>query len=278
MKKNLYTKIIYSLLLFVFGVPTAFASTISLVAPEEIHYNTPFTVHVGLDTNTATINSVEGEIQYDPALLQVRQVTTGSSLISLWVESPVVTKPGSIHFSGIIPGGVSVSNMNLFDIVFVSSDSGSRNISIASAHVLLNDGKGSEDIVVSKNLSFVVSATQGTEKDSSKDVVPPEKITAERTRNEYIYDNKWFVVFNTTDKGSGIARYEVCEFTRKNCVVAEHSYQLRNQTPLYRIIIRAYDNSGNFSEVVLFANTLKFILALFCVGLFTLFYKYTKKI
>jgi hypothetical protein len=89
------------------------------------------------------------------------------------------------------------------------------------------------------------------------DNVIPEKfsITLERTTNAF--SNDYFVVFNTTDKQSGIDHYEVIEepLNSKNLfgwgaatapwVVAKSPYVLEDQSLNSTIRVKAIDKAGN---------------------------------
>ena len=77
-----------------------------------------------------------------------------------------------------------------------------------------------------------------------KDSIIPEKFIITRTKDSSIYDNKYFLVFSTTDKESGIDHYQVCEFF--SCVAGESPFLLQNQTPFYFVAVNAYDMNGNF--------------------------------
>jgi len=71
------------------------------------------------------------------------------------------------------------------------------------------------------------------------------------TTDPNIYDGKYFLVFSTTDKGSGINYYDVAEVPA-GVVVGEHSpwvtatspYLLKNQSLSSDIYIRAVNNAG----------------------------------
>lgn len=60
-----------------------------------------------------------------------------------------------------------------------------------------------------------------------------------------IFDGKYFLVFATQDKGSGISHYEVCEGGKRKCAIAESPYLLQNQKLNQKIFVKAVDKNGN---------------------------------
>ena len=74
---------------------------------------------------------------------------------------------------------------------------------------------------------------------------PPEDFRPEISRDQNIFENRWFLVFATQDKGLGIARYEVCEGSKRKCAPAESPYLLKNQKLNKNIFVKAVDKNGN---------------------------------
>ena len=72
----------------------------------------------------------------------------------------------------------------------------------------------------------------------------PENFKPEISRDANIFENRWFLVFATQDKTSGVDHYEVCE-RKKKCVVAESPYLLQNQDLNEEIVVKAADKNGN---------------------------------
>ena len=77
------------------------------------------------------------------------------------------------------------------------------------------------------------------------DTTSPLPIKTEVSSDEYLYDGQYFLIFSTTDKGSGVDYYTVQEgaYITDN---AKSPYVLQDQTKQDAIIITAYDKAGNF--------------------------------
>ncbi len=254
MKKYFNITIVGSMLFLFLFIPHAYASILEVHGTGTVYEGVPFTVQVLLNTEGKSINTVQGQLEYDARILRVERVATGNSLVSMWVEKPENTTPGTIHFSGIIPGGIIISDAPIFTVTFFALTVGDTKVNIKNPVLLLNNGEGDMDTSENKTTIITIhSKKDGITDTVIADSVKPEKFTIERIRSEYAYDNKFFIVFNSTDKGSGISYYEVCEFSRINCVKSSSPVLLVNQTPLYRIIVRAYDMDGNVREASLTA-------------------------
>ena len=84
-----------------------------------------------------------------------------------------------------------------------------------------------------------------------KDTEPPESFVPEISRDELIANGKWFVVFVTQDKASGIDRYEIKESRQKILTffsrwrVAESPYVLQDQELRSYVFVKAVDKNGN---------------------------------
>ena len=154
-------------------------------------------------------------------------------------------------FSGIVPGGYIGGSGRIFSAVFYAKKKGKGFIEIRNPKVLLNDGQGTETKTKTSILKIAISAkTPSVLPPEKKDIEPPEDFLPEITRDPSVFGNKWFLVFSTQDKESGINYYKVCEGKRK-CVTAESPYLLKNQNLDEEIIVKAVDKSGNNKIVVL---------------------------
>jgi hypothetical protein len=92
----------------------------------------------------------------------------------------------------------------------------------------------------------------------SEDSIKPEPFSVELVRDESVYEGKWFIVFNTLDKQSGIDHFEVYETAIENegfvfgkdgvasiWKDARSPYLLEDQSLNSVIRVRAYDKAGN---------------------------------
>ena len=87
-----------------------------------------------------------------------------------------------------------------------------------------------------------------------KDPDPPEIFEPVLARNPNVFDNKWFLVFVSQDKGSGIAYYAIRETRREiniqretdaKWVEAESPYLLEDQELRSFAYVKAVDKAGN---------------------------------
>jgi len=212
------------------------------------------TLEVGffLNTENEDINAVEGKIVFPEKLLELKEIKDGNSIINFWIERPK-TKNGEIPFSGIIPGGYLGNKGLIFSVVFQSTQEGRGSIEIGNIQVLLNDGKGTEANITISNLQFVISKQAPASQPAvveRKDTDLPEVFKPIVTSDPAVFGGKYFLVFATQDKGSGIDHYEVRE-GKGSFILAESPYLLQNQNLDKEIAVKAVDKSGNERVITL---------------------------
>lgn len=256
MTKNqkLKTIALFSVLFFLFFAPFVFAARISLDSQiKEIGISSQFRVNIFIDSEGEDINAVDGKIIFPMELLELKKIRDNNSIVNFWVEKPKIISENEIRFSGIIPGGYFGKKGLILSIIFQSKQKGRGLIKISDIKILLNDGKGTEADVVTSNLPFVISkrvAFSNPYFSEKKDIDMPEAFKPIISSNPTIFAAKYFLVFTTQDKGSGIDYYEVCE-GKKKCVVAKSPYFLQNQNLDKKIIVKAVDKNGNERIAVL---------------------------
>lgn len=218
----------------------------------EIRAGDEFEVGFFIDTNNEDINAIEGKITFSENFLSVKEIKDGNSIINFWVDKPEV-KNGEILFSGITPGGYFGKKGLIFSIIFQAEKESQGFLEVHNAKILLNDGKGTETETIISNLQFTI-LKQISEFQSIvigiKDTDKPENFEPVVTKDQMMFDGKYFLVFATQDKGSGLDHYEVCEGNRK-CIITESPYLLQNQKLDEKITIKAIDKSGNEKVVIL---------------------------
>ena len=248
------------------------------------------TVGLRLDTDEGEcVNTVDATIHYDAALNAV-DISRGDSILNLWVESPKIDEINhTIRFAGGLPGGYcgriagdpSLTNMVL-EIVFQSPGftigSGSDNKSPRiwldeSSQVLLHDGSGTPAPLKLQEARINLADTPGTQiQDTWKDDVRsdneiPSDFTITLTKDDFAFNNEYFIVFNSNDKQSGIDHYEVMEepFAEFSAfkwggadapwIETESPYVLKDQTLNSTIRVKAIDKAGNIRVVTLVPDT-----------------------
>lgn len=80
---------------------------------------------------------------------------------------------------------------------------------------------------------------------SGRDIEAPESFTPIVASDPSIYDGKYFLVFSTVDKNSGIDHYEVREGIWGEYAVASSPYLIMDQTLSKNLYIVAIDKAGN---------------------------------
>lgn len=241
------------------------------------------TVRLDPDLEGECVNALTGVVSYPPGTVDAVAFSKGESLLTLWAEEPVIDKEkGEVRFSGGIPGGycgrvlgdpglTNIVGKIVFAVpgftVGAPSPKPTAEIVFASGtEVLLNDGAGTPAPVVFRNASFTrVETAQRTQNDwldaVRADTVPPEAFTVEIHRDTEVLEGKYFAVFSTVDKQSGVHHFEVLEESPKRYslfgsnqqdafVPATSPYVYKDQTRSGKLFVRAVDQAGNKREVV----------------------------
>lgn len=200
---------------------------------------------VNLNTEDGFYNAVTGELLVDENF-EIKQIITGGSVISAWVENPTNSKNNQIDFAGIIAGGFK-GNTKVFQIVAIPKNEGASSLYLQNISIFLNDGLGTEKILPSKNISLNIRNLAPGEDNvriTMKDNISPEKFDVILTRDSNIEGGKYVLIFEAIDKGSGIRTYEVLE-GKKVFTQAKSPYVLVNQRLNERIYVKAIDYDGN---------------------------------
>jgi hypothetical protein len=251
----------------------------------EVYRGDTITLELRLDTDEGEcINTVDAVVHYDPMIKAV-DISRGDSILNLWVENPVIDEDAhTIRFAGGIPGGYcgripgdpSLTNV-LLTLVFRSpglsigtgSDPTARVWLDESAQVLLHDGSGSNANVRVQEAEIRLLETPGSMPNDSwtlevaSDTDLPADFTITLTRDETAFSGKYFIIFNSVDKQSGIDHYEVMEepFSEWSAFkwgradapwrTALSPYVLLDQTLNSTIRVKAIDKAGNERIAVL---------------------------
>jgi hypothetical protein len=235
-------------------------------------------VAIRLDTDEAAgecINAVDAVISYSESIIPV-DITIGKSILPMWVENPVINKEKrTISFAGGIPNGYcgrvqgdpNLTNV-LVEIFFRAPGmqvGGGAERSAATVQfadettAYLNDGAGTKASLTKLGANFTLGDSVGSEiidplsGDVQNDDISPEEFSA----SVESIDGKWFVIFNTTDKQTGISHYEVIEESYKQSklfdfgaanapwIETRSPYLLKDQTRNSVIRVKAIDKAGN---------------------------------
>lgn len=219
----------------------------------DVRTNEPFAVQLFLDTEGESVNALEGAVHF-PSLVDLETIQDGGSIVTFWLDTPARAGGGRMYFSGITPGGYAGNRGYILTAVFHPRSEGNGEIRVSEARAFRNDGFGTPLAVRSSGLAFTASRgvqlfelplfTEG-------DILPPEPFTPLLAREEGIFKGRYFLVFATQDKGSGISHYEILElpqgftFSPRQWGVVESPYIVEDQSLRSILKVKAVDRRGN---------------------------------
>ena len=270
--KRIYFKaILLSVFSLVFCLPV-FAAVLYLDPPNGEYYSGDnFIVNIRIDVNEECINTVKADLSFPKDILEIIDFSKGDSILTLWVEDPEINQDlGLISFAGGIPGGYcgrvsgdpGESNL-LGKIIFkIRENEPSQAVQslkvefLDSSKVLLNDGKGTPAELTTEGAVFTVStkpfnyiySEDEWQKELEQDKTLPEPFTIEVRR----FEEKYFLIFSTTDKQTGLDYYEISE-TKVVDIQPQllefkkgtSPYLLEDQSLQSIIKVKAVDKAGN---------------------------------
>lgn len=217
-----------------------------------------FFASVRLDNDSECINAAEVEVVYPTDRLRAVDFSRGGSIFSLWVQEPKIDlQKGTITFAGGIPGGYcgriqgdpALSNV-LGKVVFsvIQTEAKTADITIApSTQVYLNDGFGTLSQLAVRGSTITLSPTPVSSenpwlKEVGQDSIPPDAFVVQVESTRDIFGGRYYAVFSTLDKQSGIDHFEI--FERGVWKRITSPYKLYDQS-LKDIRVRAIDKAGN---------------------------------
>ena len=247
----LFFACVFSFLFFIFDFCQA---AVLYLSPSTGSYyqGDTFMVEIRLDTQGEYINAVEANLNFSPDILEVKDLSQGNSILTLWVKEPGFSE-NKISILGGVPGGYQGADGLLGKIIFQVSESGQGSARINfqdDSKVLLNDGKGTEAKLTIQGAKFNIipekSEIPGNKwkEELEKDKIPPQPFKIEISQNSAIFEGKYFITFSTTDKETGVDYYEVKE-GKGDWEKAVSPYILKNQRLTDDIWIKAIDKAGN---------------------------------
>lgn len=200
-------------------------------------------VSLGVDTGPDKINAITGELVYDQNILELVTISNANSIVPLWVESPVSKIPGTVYFSGVVPGGFGGQG-KIISLIFKTKEGErdvAKDVEIKTIEILRNDGLGT--IVKTNIISPKRETIEALDISSSVDNNKPELFHPILRKNDPLFEGKSYLLFNTTDKGSGVDKYFVFEGT--SWQEATSPYLLSDQSIARHIYVKVIDRAGN---------------------------------
>lgn len=258
--------IIALIVCFALSPVTAFAAKLYLEpAQEQYQSGDTFTTDIKIDTEGECINVAEINLSFSKNILSAVNFNQGKSILILWVKNPEINQDsGLISFSGGIPGGycgripgdAGPSN-SLGEIIFRVPGMRVGNIEenlakvefLDSSQILLNDGLGTKAKLNTQGATFeIIDKSEPSQNEWQKEIreddILPEFFIIEIYQDKTTFEGKYFVIFSTTDKQTGLDYYEIKE-GKEDWQKAESPYLLKDQTLQSIIKVKAVDKAGN---------------------------------
>ena len=274
--------ILLTFLCVLFFAPKVHAATLTLApSKNSVGLEEQFYVDVMLDPQDVSLNGIEGSVTFAENNVSFIRAETGQSLINFWIEQPKLNG-NTISFSGVIPGGFDgvIDPFNpqnklpglMVRLVFQSNQSGTETFSSSPFSVTQNDGLGTLLSIPSASSTINITNTPNPFIYKNTNDNTPQ-IQAYVTRDPNLFNNKYTLVFNATDSGSGIKDVMIKE-GNKNWKEISSPYLLQDQERRNTITLEAVNYSGatiivtiNPLPYKLFspANILLFILFIFII-------------
>jgi len=226
------------------------------------------------------INTVDAVINYSDGIQPV-DVSIGRSIFNVWVEQPTINKEDNkITFAGGITNGYCgrvqgdprLTNV-IAEIIFRSpgfqigggnSDTDEATIDFApETQAYINDGQGTKAQLKTLGSRITLEKTAGASiiddwrEAVQADDLPPEEFSITLTKDKVAFSGKYFIVFDTTDKQTGVSHYEVMEeeggvldsFAWGEAdapwIQTTSPYVLKDQTLRSTVRVKAIDKAGN---------------------------------
>ncbi len=257
-----------ALFLFSGGMPAYAALLYFAPASSTFQPGETATLDLRIDPQGQCINAAGIDIGFPKDLIQAMDVSRGDSIFTLWISNPVVKQDfGVISLSGGVPGGYcgripgdSTLTNEIAKLIFhvpanLKNVPVDAKVSILNtSKVLLNDGEGTEAQLSTQDAILTLANTGKPQVNSWTDIIKndkiaPEKFTVEIHQDKSIFDGKYFAVFSTVDKQSGLDRYEVAEGPKESTSTqwkeTESPYVLQDQSLKGVVQIKAVDKAGN---------------------------------
>ena len=281
------------------------ATTISL-DPAKGNYGIgdTFVLTVRIRDQSECFNAAQIDLDYPMDTLKAVDFSRGDSIFSLWIDEPVLDNgAGKVLFAGGIPGGYcgrikgdpaqsNVLGKVVFSVIAESSMPATVAVSPLS-EIYLNDGLGTKEIPTISSAQFSLGASSTLPSNAwirevQEDTIPPDPFTVQVQMQKGILGGKYFAVFSTVDKQSGLDHYDI--FQKGGWSKIQSPYVLTN-TSERNIQIRAVDKAGNerigdYTPVELppisatpsvTSNLLSLIVMLVIVVLLALLYLYIER-
>lgn len=218
-----------------------------------------FYIDLLLDPGGVPLNAIEGTVTYPIDQVALLRTEKGGSMISLWIKEPLL-ESDRISFAGIMPNGFSgvIDPFNPSDklpgqilrLVFQSKFSGPAVFKTDSFLVAQNDGEGTTENIPNSELALTIRAEKSSEVYQGQKGESPT-LEAYVIRDVNLFNNKYALIFQAKDNGSGIKDVMIKEGDRAWKSIRS-PYLLLDQTRSRPVSLYAVNYSGE--SIVLSIN------------------------
>ncbi len=276
-------RIFFLIVFFFFILSLTSEAAILYIEPRTATYSpgSVFMAAVKVDTEGECLNVIQADISFDKNVLELIDFSTGDSFLSYWVKNPTrkdlteINKKGVISFAGGVPGGYcgaipgdpGKSNIvarlvfSLPGMTISKEPKTTTTISfLKTSQAYLNTADGQLANLRLQKGEIFISKKAGVAKnywqeELKKDKIPPEAFAVYIQKQADINQGKYFIVFNTTDKQSGLDHYEIKEYDENGFIpgtkqkaewrLVKSPYILKDQKLRSTILVKAVDKAWN---------------------------------
>ena len=262
--KQFLCSCVFLFVLFCVSIPSeAWAAALYLQPHTDQYYQDDiFIEEIWLNTEGQEINAIELYLRYPKDILEFFDFSEGGSILKLWVKKPAPDKknPGVLTLIGGVPNGFAgfgLVGKLVFQVKVKEGGLGKEDVKIEildNSRVLLNDGKGTEAKLRSIAATLTILPYKSKiiknqwQAELKQDTTPPEPFEIKLAQDSSVFDGKYFIVFSTYDKESGVDYYEVLETgdkKQRDWKKGESPYLLQDQSLKSIIKVKAVDKAGN---------------------------------
>lgn len=232
------------------------AAKLIIDAPETAITNTkPVIVTVFVDPENTPLSALSGTLSFSSELFDIGDITTQSSIVSIWVTRPQVSDEKyfdsrtRISFEGIMPGGFSGVRSPYYDdgrpgIVFtvtlLPKAKGFGNILIDGVELHAYDSDGTLLSTESLTKNIIVPELISTPLKINKEatLVKSDTLVTVLARDPLIASNNWYLTVNDDESVRPINHIEVVESSEYNPLYVR-SYEWSTMTNPYVLLYQS---------------------------------------
>ncbi len=183
---TLTASIVFAIL---FAAPGNAATLSATTAQQQVYAGDTFAVEWFVDTQGRSINVIDAVLTYSAETLEVVELSTGVSAFGLWVQEPVVTRPGTIAFVGGVPAGIAGARVGVMRTVFRAKAPGTAAISLAAPSTFFySDGTATAEALAMTPVVFDVLSSESAPYTIRSTTHPIETVWYQNRHVEIIFD------------------------------------------------------------------------------------------